>query len=55
VLSPRDVTGPHIRFLAAIGQIMNEHGRTGLLACRTAEDMYAFLTSLGAGPKGRRP
>jgi len=43
VLSPIDVSGPHVRFLSIISQTLDEHGRKGLLACRTADEMYAVL------------
>jgi len=44
VLSPKDFAGPHIRFLATISQTLTESGRADLLACQTADAMYAFLT-----------
>ena len=47
VLSPKDVSGPHIRFLSTISQVMDENGRRSLLECRTSEEMYAFLASTG--------
>ncbi len=47
VLSPKDVTGPHIRFLATIGQTLTDQGRASLLACCSADEMYAFLASSG--------
>jgi Kef-type K+ transport system membrane component KefB/mannitol/fructose-specific phosphotransferase system IIA component (Ntr-type) len=50
VLSPKDVSGPHIRFLATISQVLHEDLRTALLACTTPEQMYTILT--GKGSKG---
>jgi mannitol/fructose-specific phosphotransferase system IIA component (Ntr-type) len=52
VLSPMDVTGPHIRFLATISQTLNEEGRKALLACRTAAEMYACLADIGSRQRG---
>ena len=49
VLSPKNVSGPHIRFLATISQTLTEEGREALLACRTADAMYAFLSGRGSG------
>jgi len=45
VLSPVDVTGPHIRFLAMISQILSENEeRERLLKCRTSDEMYRLLS-----------
>ena len=48
VLSPKDFSGPHVRFLATISQVLHEEGREALLGCRTAEAMYAQLTKENA-------
>jgi len=47
VLSPKDGSGPHIRFLSTISQILDEQGRAALLTSSTPEEMYAFLASIG--------
>ena len=48
VLSPKDFSGPHVRFLATISQVLHEEGREALLSCHTAEEMYAQLTKENA-------
>ena len=48
VLSPKDVTGPHIRFLATISQTLTEEGRVALLKCHTSGEMYSCLASIGS-------
>jgi Kef-type K+ transport system membrane component KefB/mannitol/fructose-specific phosphotransferase system IIA component (Ntr-type) len=52
VLSPMDVTGPHIRFLATVSQTLNEEGRKALLECGTAAEMYACLADIGSRQRG---
>jgi len=44
VLSPEDVTGPHIRFLSTISQVLDAECRAALLKCKTPEEMYALLS-----------
>ena len=43
VLSPKNVAGPHVQFLAGISQVLDEQGRRDLLACETVEQMSALL------------
>lgn len=46
ILSPRDVTGPHIRFMADISQLlMDESRRERLLAAKKNEELYNILTT----------
>lgn len=51
LLAPASAAAPQLRFIALIGRILNERGRAALLACDTAEDMYAVLTE-GVRPEG---
>jgi mannitol/fructose-specific phosphotransferase system IIA component (Ntr-type) len=44
VLSPQSQSGPHIRFLSTISQVLNEEGRDGLIKCGTSIEMYEALT-----------
>ncbi|MBM4142175.1 MAG: sodium:proton exchanger [Lentisphaerae bacterium] len=44
VLSPKDVSGPHVRFLATISRVLDEEGRAALLGCNTPAEMRAALT-----------
>lgn len=43
-LSPRTAAAPHVQFMSAISQALDERTRLLLLACTTAADMYAVLT-----------
>ncbi|MFH1868978.1 MAG: cation:proton antiporter [Candidatus Omnitrophota bacterium] len=44
ILSPRDVTGPHIRFMADISQVlMDKQKRDELLAAKTNKELYDIL------------
>ena len=43
VLSPESQSGPHVRFLSIISQVLNEEGREALIRCSTSEEMYAAL------------
>jgi len=46
-LAPREATTPHLQFLSAVGQILNDSGREQLLQCRTAKQMYRVLKETG--------
>lgn len=48
VLSPKDVSGAHIRFLATISQVLNESTRKTLLKCQSSEAMVALLSGTTA-------
>ncbi len=53
VLSPLNVSGPHIQFLASISALLNSaEAREALLACKTESQIELFLKS-GLGKKGR--
>lgn len=43
-LSPANVPSPHMQFMSMVAQSLNEEGRAALLACDTAEEMFAVLT-----------
>jgi Kef-type K+ transport system membrane component KefB/mannitol/fructose-specific phosphotransferase system IIA component (Ntr-type) len=44
VISPKDVSGPHIRFLSTISQVLNKNRCEKLLRCTSPEAMYALLS-----------
>ena len=44
VLAPQHATAPQLQFLSLISRTLTETTRSALLACDTAEDMYAVLT-----------
>jgi len=44
-LSPKTRAAPHMQFMSMMSQILGERGRTELLSCDTAEEMYAVLTN----------
>ncbi len=55
VLAPACAAAPQLQFISQICQVLNEQGRAALLACDTAEDMHAVLTSAPrSGEAGRR-
>lgn len=56
-LSPQTATAPHMQFMSTISQMLDEQGRAALLACDSAEEMYAVLTGegLAAGTTTRAP
>ncbi len=45
VLSPQSSSGPHVRFLSVISQVLDEKGRERLLKCSTSAEMLKVLTS----------
>jgi fructose-specific phosphotransferase system IIA component len=45
ILSPKDITGPHIRFMADISQLLlDEERRQRLVSSRTKEELYRAIT-----------
>jgi len=44
-LSPKDKPAPHVQFMSTISQILNSSGRERVLACETAEQIYAVFTT----------
>ena len=48
-LAPVSKAAPHMQFMSMIGQVLNERGRTTLLACRTADEMYSVLIGVAPG------
>jgi len=55
VLSPKDVSGPHVRFLATISQVLDEECRAALLKCDTPDRMYALLSGGGGATEAGNP
>lgn len=54
-LSPQSIIAPHIQFMAAVSQSLNDEGRMLLLDCRTPAEMYAVLSGKKKALKsGRR-
>ncbi len=44
ILSPLNVAGPHIQFLASLSALLNSpEARKGLLACKSREEIYWFF------------
>lgn len=43
-LSPKSKPAPHVQFMGAVSQALNENGRAWLMEPRTASDIYAYLT-----------
>jgi len=56
-LSPLSAAAPHMQFMSTISQVLDEQGRTALLACDTAQEMYGVLTGerLAGGASFRAP
>ena len=52
-LSPQSKPAPHVQFMSTVSQILNESGRSRILACETAEELYRAFTARGR-PR-RRP
>lgn len=50
-LSPTGVAAPHMQFMSMVSQALDQRGRTALLACDTADEMYAVLTGQTAAAK----
>ena len=48
-LAPVSKAAPHMQFMSMIGQVLNERGRTTLLACTTADEMYSVLIGRSSG------
>lgn len=46
MLAPKRAGVPYLKFISMISQVLNDQGRASLLACDTAEDMYAVLTGM---------
>ncbi len=44
-LAPQNQPAPHLQFMATISQILNGAGREKILKCKSADDIYKFLTS----------
>jgi len=42
-LSPKSGTAPHLQFLSAISQTLDDSGRQRLLQCQTAAEMWQNL------------
>lgn len=43
-LSPLAGNAPHMQFMSMVSQVLDERGRSALLACDTADEMFAVLT-----------
>ncbi len=43
-LSPAEANAPYLQFISTISKVLNDQGRAALLACDSADDMYAVLT-----------
>ncbi|KMQ52072.1 potassium transporter Kef [Chitinispirillum alkaliphilum] len=56
VLSPVNVTGPHIQFLASLSALLNSaQAREELLKCKTREEIYRFFRKeLGRKPDSKK-
>ncbi len=50
-LAPRSGTAPHMQFMSMVSQVLNEQGRTALLACDSSDEMYAVLSGATTQPK----
>ena len=48
VLAPDSAATPQLQLIAQVCRVLNEQGRSALLACETPEDMFGVLT-VGAG------
>ncbi len=44
LLSPKNSSSPHVKFLSIISQVLNKKGREDLLSCSTPQEMLAVLT-----------
>lgn len=44
-ISPKTKAAPHMQFMSMISQMLDERGRTELLSCDTAKDMYTVFTT----------
>ncbi len=51
-LAPKKAGAPYLRRMALINQVLTTQRRVALLACDTAEDMYALLTGDTRGKAG---
>lgn len=51
-LAPKKSGVPYLQFISTISRVLNDQGRSALLACDTAEEMFALLT--GRHNSGRR-
>jgi len=40
-------SAPYLRFISTVSKVLNDQGRAMLLACDSAEEMYAVLTGVG--------
>ncbi len=45
VISPSTSSGPHVRFLSVVSQVLNESGREALLKCKTSGEMLKVLSA----------
>ena len=50
-LSPRNANAPYLQFISTVSKVLSAQGRAALLACDSAEDMYAILTGVGDRPR----
>lgn len=55
LLAPLETPAPQLQAIAMLSRILNEQGRAALLACDTAEDMYAVLTEAGGASARQAP
>jgi mannitol/fructose-specific phosphotransferase system IIA component (Ntr-type) len=44
-ISPESKPAPHVQFMSAVSQILDEEGRNRVLSCENAAEIYAALTS----------
>jgi Kef-type K+ transport system membrane component KefB/mannitol/fructose-specific phosphotransferase system IIA component (Ntr-type) len=57
VLAPDSAATPQLQLIAQLCRLLNEQGRSALLACETPEDMFGVLTAGSGAPSahGRQP
>jgi mannitol/fructose-specific phosphotransferase system IIA component (Ntr-type) len=46
-LSPESRSAPHVEFMAAVSQVLDEAGRNRVLACESSQEIHAALTVQG--------
>jgi len=50
-LAPKHGTSPHVQFMSIVSQVLSRKGMKWILACESAEEMYAVLTGTGLTPR----
>jgi Kef-type K+ transport system membrane component KefB/mannitol/fructose-specific phosphotransferase system IIA component (Ntr-type) len=54
-LSPQSKPAPHVEFMSAVSQVLDETGRNRLLACESAGEIYRALTEPSAAKSAPGP